>query len=85
MSAEKGTEIPLPWQIFFCLATIYGAKVPYALDRRKLNQEKQELDNIRKQLEEDRNKLNRAIADIESERSALRSIRETLNEKKKNG
>lgn len=82
---EKSTEIPLPWQIFFCLATIYGAKVPYALDRRKLNQEKQELDNIRKQLEEDRNKLNRAIADIESERSALRSIRETLNEKKKNG
>ena len=82
---EKGTEIPLPWQIFFCLATIYGAKVPYALDRRKLNQEKQELDNIRKQLEEDRNKLNRAIADIESERSALRSIPETLNEKKKNG
>ena len=82
---EKGTEIPLPWQIFFCLATIYGAKVPYALDRRKLNQERKELDNIRKQLEEDRNKLNRAIADIESERSALRSIRETLNEKKNNG
>ena len=82
---ETGTEIPLPWQIFFCLATIYGAKVPYALDRRKLNQERKELDNIRKQLEEDRNKLNRAIADIESERSALRSIRETLNEKKNNG
>ena len=82
---EKGTEIPLPWQIFFCLATVYGAKVPYALDRRKLNQERKELDNIRKQLEEDRNKLNRAIADIESERSALRSIRETLNEKKTNG
>lgn len=82
---EKGTEIPLPWQIFFCLATVYGAKVPYALDRRKLNQERKELDNIRKQLEEDRNKLNRAIADIESERSALRSIRETLNEKKNNG
>ena len=84
-SKEKGTEIPLPWQIFFCLATVYGAKVPYALDRRKLNQERKELDNIRKQLEEDRNKLNRAIADIESERSALRSIRETLNEKKNNG
>lgn len=82
---EKGTEIPLPWQIFFCLATVYGAKVPYALDRRKLNQERKELENIRKQLEEDRNKLNRAIADIESERSALRSIRETLNEKKNNG
>ena len=82
---EKGTEIPLPWQIFFCLATVYGAKVPYALDRRKLNQERKELEYIRKQLEEDRNKLNRAIADIESERSALRSIRETLNEKKNNG
>lgn len=82
---EKGTEIPLPWQIFFCLATVYGAKVPYALDRRKLNQERQEIENIKRELEEDRNKLNRAIADIENERNTLRSIRETLNEKRNNG
>lgn len=82
---EKGTEIPLPWQIFFCLATVYGAKIPYALDRRKLNQERQEIENIKRELEEDRNKLNRAIADIENERNTLRSIRESLNEKKNNG
>ena len=31
---EKGTEIPLGWQIFFCLATVYGTKVPYSIDRK---------------------------------------------------
>ena len=82
---EKGTEIPLPWQIFFCLATVYGAKVPYALDRRKLNQEREEIENIKRQLEEDRSKLNRAIHDVENERNTLRSIRESMNEKKNNG
>ncbi len=80
---EKGTEIPLPWQIFFCLATIYGAKVPYALDRRAINKEREEIEKTRKALEEERLKLSEAYSQIESERKALRSIREQLKEPKK--
>lgn len=82
---EKGTEIPLQWQIFFCLATVYGAKIPYALDRRQINKEREEIDRLKEQLEKDRQKLNRAISDIETERNTLRSIRESMNEKKTNG
>ena len=79
---EKGTEIPLPWQIFFCLATVYGTKIPYALDRRQINQEREEIDRLKLQLEKDRQKLNDAIKDIENERNTLRSIRESMNEQK---
>lgn len=79
---EKGTEIPLPWQIFFCLATVYGAKIPYALDRRQINKEREEIERLKSQLEKDRQKLNDAIKDIENERNTLRSIRESMNEQK---
>lgn len=79
---EKGTEIPLPWQIFFCLATVYGAKIPYALDRRQINKEREEIEHLKLQLEKDRQKLNDAIKDIEIERNTLRSIRESMNEQK---
>ena len=55
---EKGTEIPLGWQIFFCLATVYGAKIPYAIDRRKINEELAYIEKQRKELDDERAKIN---------------------------
>lgn len=51
---ERGTEIPLVWQIFFCLATVYGSKIPYAMSLRKQHQAEEELAAARRALERDR-------------------------------
>lgn len=81
---EKGTEIPLPMQILVCIGTMYATKLPYAFDRRKINEERREIEQLRIELEKQRQSLERKLADIETERNALRSIRESF-EKEKNG
>lgn len=75
---EKGTEIPLPWQIFFCLFTVYAAKVPYALDRRKINTELEEIRREREALMADRKQLEADQAANEKERRMLRNLRSEI-------
>lgn len=75
---EKGTEIPLPWQIFFCLFTVYAAKVPYALDRRKINNELEEIRREREALMADRKQLEADQAANEKERRMLRTLRNEM-------
>lgn len=72
---EKGTDIPLPWQIFFCLFTVYAAKVPYALDRRKINGELEAIQKEREALMADRKRLEEEQAANERERQMLRRMR----------
>ena len=81
---EKGTEIPLPLQILVCVATMYATRLPYAFDRRRINEERKEIEALKEALEKQRQSLERKLADIETERNALRSIRESF-EKEKNG
>ena len=81
---EKGTEIPLGWQIFFCIATIYGAKIPYALDRRAINKEKAEIEEIKASLRKQQAEIDERLQEIETERKTLRSIREDFESKKAN-
>lgn len=81
---EKGTDIPLPMQILVCIVTMYATKLPYAFDRRRINEERQEIEEMKVALEKQRQSLERKLADIETEREALRSIRESF-EKEKNG
>lgn len=76
---EKGTEIPLPWQIFTCLFTVYVAKLPHALDRRKINNELEQIKREREALMADRKRLEQEQASNERERQLLRNIRDNLN------
>ena len=79
---EKGTEIPLPMQIIICLGSMYASKLPYAFDRRRINEERKEIENIRKELDKQRLSLERKLADVETERKALLSIREKMDTEK---
>ena len=63
---------------------MYATKLPYAFDRRRINEERQEIEEMKIDLEKQRQSLERKLADIETERKALRSIRESF-EKEKNG
>lgn len=73
---EKGAEIPIGWQIFFCLATVYGAQVPRALDHRRLHNALQAIEEEKKQLLERRQRLEENEAELETERKRLRRIKE---------
>lgn len=77
---EKGTEIPIQWQIFFCIATVYCAKIPYALDRRALNKEREEIERERKALMEDRQRLDEEQKQVENERRTIRKIRSHIED-----
>ena len=82
---EKNTEIPIQWQIFFCIATVYAAKVPYAIDRRTINKERELIRKLKKELEEERHELLRLRQGLESERRVLNSITQSTANQKKNG
>lgn len=51
---ETGGQIPLWAQLVICLVTMYGFQVPQALHDRKINLEKERLENDRRQLERER-------------------------------
>lgn len=72
---QKGAEIPLGWQIFGCVATVYGAKIPYAIDRRKLNDEIAEINRQRKLLEEKERELDKQLESARAEREMLQKMK----------
>lgn len=75
---EKGIDFPLPIQILICIIMMYATKLPYAFDRRRINEERQEIEEMKIALEKQRQSLERKLADLETEREALRSIRESF-------
>lgn len=76
---EKDTEIPITWQIFFCLATVYGAKIPYAIDRRNLNEQLALIKREREALENDRKRIDEERVQMNAEWKAIRSMRNKQN------
>ena len=69
---EKGTEIPLGWQITLTMLTIYGSQIPKALEDRKLNEQRMKLWEDQKRLE-----LDREI--FEEEKQNYKQKQESLN------
>lgn len=53
----KGGEIPPGMMVLLLILTIYGSKVPMAFQRRKLNEERERLNQWQKSLEEREQKL----------------------------
>lgn len=67
---EKGAEIPLGWQITFCLATVYAAQIPHALDKRKINQTRIEMEKREQALQQREEELQRR--EVENDRQYIR-------------
>lgn len=74
---EKAVEIKIEWQILFCILSLYGSKIPYALDRRAINKERAEIEGMKKDLEKQRLAIERKLDELETERKTLRSIRDS--------
>ncbi|MGM9838140.1 MAG: hypothetical protein ACI30A_06605 [Paludibacteraceae bacterium] len=69
---EKGAEIPLGWQITFCLATVYAAQIPHALDKRKINQARIEMEKREQALNQREEELQRR--ELENDKQYVRLI-----------
>ena len=78
---EKAVEIKIEWQILFCMLSVYGSKIPYALDRRAINKERAEIEDMKKAIEKQREAIERKMEELETERKTLRSIRDSFEKK----
>lgn len=78
---EKAVEIKIEWQILFCILSMYGSKIPYALDRRAINKERAEIEDMKKAIEKQREAIERKMEELETERKTLRSIRDSFEKK----
>lgn len=77
---EKGTKIPIGWQIAICLGTVYLAQIPYALNRRKFHEEEKKLENKLKEIENREAAVKRREEEADEQFDRIQRIKTSLNQ-----
>lgn len=67
----KGGDIPPGMMILVLILTIYGAQLPIAIQRRKINTEREALERDQAQFERDRREYDKKLADLEARERKL--------------
>ena len=76
---EIGAEIPLGWQIAFCLATVYAAQIPHALDKRKINQARIEMEKREQALLQREEELQRREKENDQQYIRIMNMKQNLH------
>lgn len=69
----KGGDIPPGMMVLILVLSIYGAKVPLAMQHRKINVERLELEQQRKDLDEREKALEKRLKDVETKESTTKT------------